>query len=66
VGTIRGFVDTYVSAAKDIGIPAGQPVLPDQAVKLKKKLHLPSTGDPVGHALQTLNAWTANSCQGSV
>jgi hypothetical protein len=66
VGTIRGFVDDYASAAQDIGIPAGQPPLPDQVETLRKKMHLADRGTSIAHAMQTLDAWTSNSCRGSV
>ena len=66
VGTIRGFVDDYASVAQDIGIPAGQPPLPDQVEALRKKMHLVDKGTSIAHAMQTLDAWTSKSCQGSV
>ena len=46
VGTIRGFVDDYASAAQDIGIPAGQPPLPDQVETLRKRRCISRTRPP--------------------
>jgi hypothetical protein len=60
VKKVRDFVDDFASAAKDVGLEPNDAPTPDQADKLKSKLHLPDKG--LTRALQTLAVWTGNLC----
>jgi hypothetical protein len=60
VKKLRGFLEDFAAAAKDVGLAPNDDPLPDQLDKLKSKLHLPDKG--LARALQTLLVWTGNSC----